>query len=170
MHVPMIGQKWSHHFRGPPAPALSAPGRVPIGPVRGTGVGVARLLVVDNEPDICALIARYLVRAGHEVICAHDSATALAEVALHGPPDAAVLDVDMPAVDGFELLERLRADHPDLAALFLTVLWHGNVLARIAGLDAAYVAKPFTPGALCSAVDELLARRGGASRQSETAR
>ncbi|MEV4706382.1 response regulator [Actinoplanes sp. NPDC049316] len=130
---------------------------------------MARLLVVDNEPDICALIARYLVRAGHEVICAHDGATALAEVSLHGPPDAAVLDVDMPAVNGFELLEQLRSDHRDLAALFLTVLWNGEVRDRIAGLGAAYVPKPFTPEGLCTAVEDLLSRRGGAARQSETA-
>ena len=130
---------------------------------------MARLLVVDNEPDICALISRHLVRAGHEVISACDAPTALAEVALHGPPDAAVLDVDMPAVDGFELLDRLRDDHPDLAALFLTVLWNADVLARIAGYGAAYVAKPCTAETLCVAVQALLARRGGASRQSEPA-
>jgi len=123
---------------------------------------MARLLVVDNEPDICALIARYLVRAGHEVLCAHEASTALAEVELHGPPDAAVLDVDMPGVDGFELLERLRVAHPGLPALFLTVLWGGDVLARTAQCDAAYVAKPFTPAALCDAVESLLARPGAA--------
>ena len=131
---------------------------------------MARLLVVDNEPDICALIARHLVRAGHQVICAHDAATAIAEVALHGPPDAAVLDVDMPTADGFELLDRLRTEHPDLSALFLTVLWNADVLTRIHGYDAAYVAKPFTSGTLCAAVADLLARRGGTARQSETAR
>lgn len=131
---------------------------------------MARLLVVDNEPDICALTARHLVRAGHQVICAYDAATALAEVALHGPPDAAVLDVDMPAVDGFELLERLRAGQPDLDALFLTVLWNADVLTRISGYDAAFVAKPFSSESLCVAVAQLLARRGGAPRQSETAR
>ncbi|GGQ73273.1 response regulator transcription factor [Couchioplanes azureus] len=121
---------------------------------------MARLLVVDNEPDICALIARHLVRAGHEVLYAHDAATALAEVALHGPPDAAVLDVDMPGVDGFELLERLRAAYPRLPALFLTVLWGAEVQTRTADYDARYVAKPFTPAALCDAVADLLARPG----------
>jgi DNA-binding response OmpR family regulator len=119
---------------------------------------VARLLVVDNEPDICALIARHLVRAGHQVVCAHDAATALAEVALHGPPDAAVLDVDMPAVDGFELLRRLRTHHPDLAALFLTVLWNAEVQARITANEAAYLGKPFTADTLCAAVAEVLPR------------
>jgi len=131
---------------------------------------MARLLVVDNEPDICALIARHLVRAGHQVICAHDAATALAEVALHGPPDAAVLDIDMPAVSGFGLLERLRAEHPDLAVLFLTVLWNADVQARITGYDAEYLGKPFTSDSLCGAVTELLARRGGTPRRPETAR
>ncbi|OJF14231.1 response regulator transcription factor [Couchioplanes caeruleus] len=121
---------------------------------------MARLLVVDNEPDICALIARHLVRAGHEVLCAHEAATALAEVALHGPPDAAVLDVDMPGVDGYELLERLRTAHPRLPALFLTVLWGADVQTRTEDYDARYVAKPFTAAALCDAVADLLAQPG----------
>ncbi|MEV6599909.1 response regulator [Actinoplanes sp. NPDC051346] len=121
---------------------------------------MARLLVVDNEPDICALIARHLVRAGHEVLCAHEATTALAEVALHGAPDAAVLDVDMPGVDGFELLERLRAAHPRLPALFLTVLWGADVRTKTADYDARYVAKPFTPASLCGAVEEMLANPG----------
>ncbi|MFI5495130.1 response regulator transcription factor [Actinoplanes sp. NPDC051859] len=121
---------------------------------------MARLLVVDNEPDICALIARHLVRAGHEVLCAHDAATALAEVALHGPPDAAVLDVDMPDVDGFALLDRLRVQHRGLPALFLTVMWSGDVRTRVAEYDAGYVAKPCTESALREAVEALLTRPG----------
>ncbi|BCJ49615.1 hypothetical protein Asp14428_10900 [Actinoplanes sp. NBRC 14428] len=131
---------------------------------------MARLLVVDDEPDICALIARHLVRAGHEVICAHDGPTALAEVALHGPPDAAVLDIDMPGVNGFELLERLRATLPGLPALFLTVLWNADVLARAARHHAGYVPKPFTPAALHDALHDVLTRDSGTPRRPGTAR
>ncbi|MEV4639898.1 response regulator [Actinoplanes sp. NPDC049548] len=126
---------------------------------------MARLLVVDDEPDICALTARHLVRAGHQVICAHDGPTALAEVAVHGAPDAAVLDVDMPGMDGFALLERLRETVPGLPTVFVTVLWDADVLASAARYGAGYVAKPFSPAALHDALHDVTSR---ARRRPET--
>ncbi|MEV8508457.1 response regulator [Actinoplanes sp. NPDC051475] len=130
---------------------------------------MARLLVVDDEPDICALVARHLIRAGHQVICAHDAPTALAEIAVHGVPDAAVLDVGMPGMDGFALLERLRAGIPGLPTVFLTVLWDADVLAAAARYGAGYVAKPFTPSALHDALHDVLTRAREAPRHPGTA-
>lgn len=121
---------------------------------------MARLLVVDDEPDMCDLLVRRLGRLGHEVLAADSAAAAAEMVDRHGKPDAVILDVDMPGTDGFGLLEQLRDRHGGLPALFITVLWHGDVHSRIQRLGAVFVAKPFTAAQLQAGVDRLLAPGG----------
>ena len=117
---------------------------------------MARLLVVDDERDIRDLVVKRLVREGHEVLAAGDSTAALLLVQQHGGADAAVLDVDLPGMDGFELLVRLRERRPGLPALFLTALWSADVHAGIAAACAVHVAKPFTGAALAAGMRQLL--------------
>ena len=107
---------------------------------------MARILVVDDEQDVLELIVKRL-RAGGE---------ALDLVALHGLPDAAILDVDLPGMDGIDLLDRLRELRTDLPAMFLTVLWDGTVVARVRATGALYMRKPFTTGSLRTALDLVL--------------
>lgn len=121
---------------------------------------MARLLVVDDEQDILDLVVKRLMREGYEILAADCAATALALVQQHGPPDGAVLDVDLPDVDGFELQQRLLETDPQLVTLFLTVLWSAEVRARIDQASALYLAKPFTAAGLAGAVRELLAVGG----------
>jgi two-component system, OmpR family, response regulator len=125
---------------------------------------VAVLLVVDDEQDIRDLLVKRLVREGHEVLPAASGAAAMALLQEHSPPDAAVLDVDMPGMDGFDLLLRLRASHPGLPALFLTVLWDAEVRTRIAAAGGVYVAKPFTAAALAAGVRQMLGDHPGGTR------
>src|SRR5687767_729329 len=103
---------------------------------------MARLLVVDDDQDIRDLVVKVLMRGGHEVLAADGGATALVLVQQHGPPDVAVLDLDMPGMDGFELHQRLRQVDPQLPTLFLTVLWFDDVYARIEQVRGRYLAKP----------------------------
>lgn len=117
---------------------------------------MARLLVVDDEQDIADVLVRYLRRAGHTVQAADGARTALDLVDRQGAPDAVVLDVDMPGMDGLELLARLRQRRPGLPALFLTVLWSGDVHARIQAAGAATLAKPCSPTDLRDRVHRLL--------------
>ena len=117
---------------------------------------MARLLVVDDEPDMCDLLTRRLVREGHEILAADGAVTAWELVERHGMPDAVILDVDMPGTDGFALLEQLRGRDCALPALFITVLWHGDVHSRIQQLGAVFVAKPFTAAQLHTGVRRLL--------------
>lgn len=121
---------------------------------------MARLLVVDDERDVTDVLVHYLRRAEHEVSAADGGLAALDLVDRHGMPDAVVLDVDMPGMDGFELLGRLRQRHPDLPAMFVTVLWDGDVRARIQAAGAAYLAKPCSPADLRAGVERLLSRGG----------
>jgi two-component system OmpR family response regulator len=106
-------------------------------------VGGARVLVVDDEPNICALLSATLRLVGYEVRAAHTGAEALT-VAGGYPPDLAVLDVMLPDFDGFEVARKLRADGGTLPVLFLTAR---DPLERVAGLTALgddWMAKPFS--------------------------
>lgn len=117
---------------------------------------MARILVVDDEQDVLELIVRRLRGDGHEVLSAGSGTGALDAVALHGQPDAAILDVDLPGMDGIELLHRLRELRAGLPAMFLTVLWDGEVVARVRDTGALYIRKPFTIESLRTALDMVL--------------
>jgi CheY-like chemotaxis protein len=119
------------------------------------------LLVVDDEPDILDLVVRRMVQAGHEVLAAGSGALALTLTERHGAPDAVVLDIDMPGMDGFALLEQLRQRRPGLPALFLSVLCGGEIHPRLRDTGAAYLSKPFSAADLRLGVQRLLG--GGAT-------
>lgn len=69
-----------------------------------------KILVVDDEPDHCALVRRILERAGYEVEVAYDGRECLEKVRAN-PPDAIVLDVVMPEIDGLAVCKTLKTDH-----------------------------------------------------------
>ncbi|GAA0235993.1 response regulator [Cryptosporangium japonicum] len=117
---------------------------------------MARLLVVEDEPDLRDLLVQRFEAAGHEVVPVATCAAALRTVEADGPPDAAVLDVDLPGRDGVDLLGDLRERHPALPALFITVLWSGELLARMKATGCPYLTKPFAARDLRAAVDDLL--------------
>lgn len=109
---------------------------------------MARVLVVEDEPDVRELVVCYLRRDGHDVLAVDSGATALAAIERHGMPGMAVLDVAMPGMDGFALLRELRLLQPRIEVLFLTALWLPNDLNRIRDAGAAHLAKPFTVAGL----------------------
>jgi DNA-binding response OmpR family regulator len=129
----------------------------------------ARVLVVDDEPDIRKLVAHLLRRSGHEVIEAENGRAALRS--LHAsPPDVVLLDVSMPEMDGWQTLERIR-DLSDVPVMMLTA--RGDELERVRGLQAGaddYVVKPFGRQELLARVQALLRRAAaaGPSARSET--
>jgi two-component system OmpR family response regulator len=121
-----------------------------------------RVLVVDDEPSLTDLLSMALRYEGWEIKTAGDGAGAL-KTAREFRPDAVVLDVMLPDVDGLELLRRLRADTPDIPILFLTA--RDAVEDRIAGLTAGgddYVTKPFS-------LEEVVARLRGLIRRTKAA-
>src|SRR5438128_1897619 len=119
----------------------------------------ARVLVVDDDPDIRNLVAELLRRAGHDVVEAEDGRAGLRSLyAL--PPDLVLLDVSMPELDGWQTLERIR-DLSDVPVLMLTA--RGDELERVRGLQAGaddYVVKPFGRQELVARVQALLRRAG----------
>jgi DNA-binding response OmpR family regulator len=120
----------------------------------------ARVLVIDDEPDVRKLVAELLRRAGHDVAVAEDGRAGLRS--LHAsPPDLVLLDVSMPELDGWQTLERIR-DLSDVPVLMLT--GHGDELERVRGLQAGaddYVVKPFGRQELLARVHAILRRSSG---------
>lgn len=128
------------------------------------GAGAERILVVDDEPDIVALVAYHLARAGYRVSTATTGDEGLA-AALREHPALVVLDLMLPGMSGFEVLERLRADENarEIAVLMLTARREeqDRIKGLLLGADD-YLAKPFSPQELVLRVAAIL-RRIGAS-------
>jgi two-component system OmpR family response regulator len=130
--------------------------------LRSDGTPV-RVLVVDDEPDLLEVLGAVLRYEGWLVRTAADGAAAV-NVAREFRPDAVLLDVMLPDLDGFEVLRRLRAESPDVCVLFLTA--RDAVEDRIAGITAGgddYVTKPFS-------LEEVVARLRGLLRRAGMAR
>ena len=119
-----------------------------------------RVLVVEDDPTVAEVVARYLRLAGHEVALVADGVTALAR-ATADPPDLVILDLMLPGLDGLEVCRRLRARGP-IPVIMLTAL--GEESDRLAGLEIGaddYVTKPFSPRELVLRVASVLRRSTG---------
>jgi two-component system response regulator MprA len=111
-----------------------------------------KILVVDDERAVRESLRRALELEGYEIDLAGDGSEALYRLESNEEPDAVILDVLMPGVDGLEVCRRIRGSGSRLPVLMLTA--RTEVEDRVAGLDAGaddYVTKPF-------ALEELLAR------------
>ena len=142
--------------------ARSSAGGVAPGSSRDRQAPEARLLVVDDEPNIRELLSASLRYAGFEVATASDGQEAL-DVADRFRPDLLVLDVMMPGLDGFGVVRRLRQNGTHTPVLFLTARDAGE--DKVTGLTLGgddYVTKPFS-------LDEVLARIRAVLRRSRTA-
>ena len=130
----------------------------------------ARVLVVDDEANIVELLAVSLKFQGFEVYTA-TSGTAALDRAREVRPDAVILDVMMPGMDGFGVLSRLRADGIDAPALFLTA--RDSVQDKVAGLTLGgddYVTKPFSLEEVVARLRVVLRRAGKGSQQPRSTR
>jgi two-component system phosphate regulon response regulator PhoB len=121
---------------------------------------MAHVLVVEDEPDIAALVAYQLARAGYQVRTASDGAEAL-RAAESDPPDLIVLDLMLPEIAGTEVLRKLRArkETREIPVVILTA--RGEEEERIRGFELGaddYVAKPFSPRELVLRVQAVLRR------------
>jgi DNA-binding response OmpR family regulator len=117
------------------------------------------ILVVDDEPTIAEVVARYLVRAGYDTRIAADGPSAVA-AALDHRPDLVVLDIMLPGFDGLEAMRRIHRDLDHRTAVILLTA-KGEESDRIAGLRLGaddYVVKPFSPAELVARVDAVLRR------------
>lgn len=120
---------------------------------------MAKLLVVEDNPQNLKLAQLLLQRAGHEVITADDGESGIAR-ARDGQPDVVLMDVQMPGLDGLQATRELKGDPhtAHIKVIALTALAMKGDAERIlaAGCDA-YLAKPFQYAELVAVVDKLLA-------------
>ena len=115
---------------------------------------MSRVLVVDDDEDIRGLVSMRLKAAGHRVVAVSDGNEALALVEARGLPEVAVLDVSMPGMDGFELLQALRdLGGDDVRVVFLSARVQEHDVARGRQAGATYLTKPFIASALINAVE-----------------
>jgi DNA-binding response OmpR family regulator len=120
---------------------------------------MARVLVIDDEPDVLLLCRVNLQHAGHEVFEAPDGDRGLA-LAREVRPDAVVIDLMLPAMDGFELLRTLDIDRPtaDVPLLVLTAKARETDRVRcLRGGADAFITKPFVPETLVETIESLVA-------------
>lgn len=123
---------------------------------------MSRVLVVDDEPDVLLLCRLNLQQRGHELLEATDGSTAL-QLALERHPDVVVLDLMMPGMNGYEVLETLQNDErtSDIPILVLTAKSLRADRERSHRLGASgFLTKPFLPSELCDMVESLVPIEG----------
>ncbi len=124
-----------------------------------------RILLIDDDRDLCELLTEYLESEGFEVSSAHDGEAGVAR-AREQQWDAIILDVMMPGMSGFDVLKQLR---PALATPVLMLTARGEDTDTVVGLELGadeYVAKPCSPRVLVARLRALLRRGGGDNPES----
>jgi two-component system response regulator CpxR len=116
-----------------------------------------RVLVIDDDVELCNLVSKFLVREGFSIESVHGGTEGI-ERALSGDFALIVLDVMMPGLSGFDVLRRIRTESP-LPVLMLTA--RGDALDRVLGLEMGaddYLPKPFSPPELAARIRAILRR------------
>ena len=119
--------------------------------------GTVRILLIDDDVELCDLLRKFLKQEGFELDCEHDGTRGM-QRALSEDPDLVVLDVMLPGMDGFEILRRVRQESR-VPILMLTA--RGEDVDRIVGLELGaddYLPKPFNPHELAARIRAILRR------------
>ena len=117
---------------------------------------MALILVIDDDADMHLLVERILSAAGHNVVTARTALRGL-DLALSGNPDVILLDLNMPEMNGFTALHRLKGDEKtaETPVLVMTAIREKEAIVRAMRLGAAgYIAKPFEPATMLQKVTE----------------
>jgi two-component system alkaline phosphatase synthesis response regulator PhoP len=125
----------------------------------------ARILVVDDEPDLLELVHYNLSRVGYHVVCVTSGEAALAQVQTY-VPDLVVLDVMLPGIDGLEFCKRLKQAAQTAAIPVLMLTAKSEEADIVTGLELGaddYLTKPFSPRVLQARVKAVLRRQHAAA-------
>jgi two-component system response regulator CpxR len=123
---------------------------------------VAKILVVDDDVELCELVTEYLEDEGLAVDSVHDGPSGV-ERSLTSDPDLVILDVMLPGLGGFAVLSRIR-ENSRVPVIMLTA--RGEEVDRIVGLEMGaddYLPKPFNPRELVARIRAILRRTGDAA-------
>jgi two-component system, OmpR family, response regulator CpxR len=125
-----------------------------------------KILVVDDDVELCELVQQYLGSQGFHVDAVHDGTAGVTE-ALSNAYDLVILDVMLPGIRGFEALRQIRAKSA-VPVVMLTA--HGEDVDRIVGLEIGaddYMPKPFNPRELAARIHAVLRRTAGTTRDGK---
>ena len=125
-----------------------------------------KILIADDEPDICTLISRYAKREGFEVKAVYDGSEAI-EVCRAEDFDVIIMDVMMPDTDGFTACRKIR-EFKDIPVLMLSA--RGTEYDKLFGFEVGvddYVTKPFSPKEIMARVKVIIKRHGSSSVKNE---
>jgi DNA-binding response OmpR family regulator len=126
-----------------------------------------RILCVDDEDDICHLLATILTMCGYDAVTASTGIDALRGAAAR--PDLVLLDINLPDMDGIEVCRELRRFNPRVPVIFLTAATAARRTEAMAAGGSAFVEKPFDVDELLETIERLLAsptdRRSGRDRR-----
>ena len=115
-----------------------------------------RILVVDDDPDLVLILCDWLRLTGHDVRSASDGQAALAALEAD-PPDLAILDVDMPKLNGVETLRRIKKRWPELPVIMMTA--HGTIQLAVTAMQEGandFITKPFEHAQLDATIAKAL--------------
>jgi CheY-like chemotaxis protein len=141
--------RWSEHYQAATLGITPATQRSE----KGSSIGMARILVVDDEADERFLAGRTLEKHGHEVVVAGDGAAGL-EAVRTWSPDLVVTDLMMPVMDGAEFIRRLRGD-PATAGIPILA---ASANTEVAGAADAVLQKPYDKHQLIMIISTLLTK------------
>ena len=125
-----------------------------------------KILIIDDDEELCELVSEYLTVEGFEMTSANDGESGL-NMALSGEYDMAILDVMLPGMNGFDVLRNLRLESK-LPVIMLTA--RGDDMERIVGLEIGaddYLPKPFNPRELAARLRAILRRANAAERDAD---
>lgn len=118
----------------------------------------ALILVVDDSEDMCFLLEQILEKAGYRVVIAQDGQSSLTQATLHHP-DLILMDLSLPGMSGWEVVERLRKMDEFRSTPIIAVTAHVTAYEQERARDAgcsAHIGKPFESGALLECMTRLL--------------
>lgn len=116
-----------------------------------------KILAVDDEPQVALVIKRVLEQEGYSVATSNDGNTALSMV-VDSPPDLVILDINMPGINGYQVLEKIREQH-DIPVIMLSANQDVTSIGNSIGLGADdYIRKPFRLRELSARVKAKLRR------------
>src|SRR5271156_4406518 len=133
-----------------PQPKIDSPENLP----------ATRILIVDDDVELCELVGQYLISQGFQIEAVHDGSMGV-ERSLSGAYSLIILDVMLPGIRGFEVLRRVRAKS---AVPIIMLTAHGDDVDRIVGLEIGaddYLPKPFNPRELAARIHAVLRRTVG---------
>jgi signal transduction histidine kinase len=127
---------------------------------------MARIILIDDDAGLRKVLGEILAEGGHEVVTAADGAEGLEKIRA-APLDLVLCDINMPVLDGFGVLEAIRADPRQAALPFVFLTSETDVRAGIVSGADDYLMKPVPAGDLLAAVEARLARREAARKEAD---